>query len=229
MSFPYSSLGSGTRIALFGRSGSGKSYLGKWMILRSTSMRWIVLDTKHDPIFDDWHIVTGLPSARQMTEAWGRHANVVVRPAPDENNDAILDLWLAMLHDAFTRFGILIDETYQVAYGTRAGPGFTGLVTRGRVRGQTVIMGSQRPAWVPRYVFSEAVGYCIMSLNLKGDRERVAEMVGDRWYRDVMAPMQRRQWLYYDVDNDRLLKMSPVTIIDVPVVMTDEEHRKLTA
>lgn len=218
MSFPYSGLRPGQRIALFGRAGSGKSHWSKWAVLRSGALRWLILDTKYDPIWNDWPILEALPSSRQLREAWSAHERVVVRPLPAENNEAVLDLWLEMVHDQFNRFGIVIDETYQVAFGSRAGTGFTGLVTRGRVRGQTVIMGAQRPAWVPLFVFTEATGYAIMSLTVRDDRARVAGMVGDRWRGYVMRPVRERSWLWYDVGRDRLTTMQPVVIFDVPVV-----------
>lgn len=216
MAFPYSGLAPGQRIALFGRAGVGKSHWCKWAILRSRRLRWIVLDTKYDPVWDNWYIHPSLPSARQLGELWRIYERVVIRPAPAENNEAILDIWIEMLHERFNRFGIVIDETYQVAFGARAGPGFTGLVTRGRVRGQTVIMGAQRPAWVPRFVFTEANGYAIFALNMAQDRQMVASMVGDRWKGRVMGRIPPRRWFWYDVSSDRLTAMDPVTIWDVP-------------
>lgn len=219
MAFPWSGLEPGKRVALFGRAGVGKSHLSKWIVLRSTMMRWIILDTKHDPIYEEWIMIDELPTTAKLHELWQIASQVVVRPRPHENNADVLDLWLEMIHDRFNRFGIVIDETYQVAFGPRAGAGLTGLVTRGRVRGQTVVMGSQRPAWVPRFVFTEAIGYCIMSLNLLEDRQRVSAMVGDRWKRDVLRPIKERQWLWYDVNRDRLTRMEPVVILPVPVIV----------
>jgi hypothetical protein len=195
----------------------GKSYWAKWAVLRSHRLRWVILDTKHDPEWDSWYIQSPLPSARQLGELWREHERVVVRPAPAENIDGVLDIWLEMLHENFNRFGIVIDETYQVAFGPRAGPGFTGLVTRGRVRGQTVIMGAQRPAWVPKFVMTEANGYAIFALNVMTDRQVVAGMVGDRWKRQVLGRLTPRRWLWYDVASDRLVSMNPVAIWDVPV------------
>lgn len=229
MSFPYTGLPAGKRVAVFGRSGVGKSYLSKWIVLRARSVRWCVLDTKHDPEFDDWPAFDELPSAAQLRETWQEASQIVIRPKPIENNEATLDMWLEMLHERFNNFGIVIDETYQAAYGQRAGPGFTGLVTRGRVRGQSIVMGSQRPAWVPRFVFTEAIGFCIMSLNLLEDRERVARMVGDRWRRQVLRPLKERQWLWYDVARDRLTEMSAVTILDIPVIVDDPAEREIIA
>lgn len=207
--FPRGGIAAGHRLAVFGRAGSGKSYLTKWAVLRSQKQRWIVLDTKHDPLFEDWHPHDGLMTMDALARAWRDSARVVVRPKPFQSTPAILDAYLSDLHDAFENFGTLIDETYQVAFGARAGAGLTGLVTRGRARKQTVIMGSQRPAWVPRFVFSEANGYVVMNLNLKQDRDRCYEMTGRR---RVLERVEPRHWLYYDVNADALTPFAPVAI-----------------
>lgn len=213
MAFPSSPLRSGQRLGLFGRSGSGKTYLAKWIILQTPNLRWLILDSKHDPNFDAWFPREGLPAPRQIMKWWRKHGRIVVRPKPEENDPRILDLWLSVIHDGLERFGLLIDEGYQVTRGVQPGPGLTGLITRGRIRGQTIIVGSQRPAWLPRFVFSEANGYIVMNLALRDDRERVADMVSDRYHEAVLTPLPPREWLYYDIAADRLSHFRPVTII----------------
>ena len=164
----------GTRLALVGRAGSGKTHLGKWFMLTS-GMRWVVLDSKHDSGFSKWRPMRGLASSRQIARAWKEEQVVVIRPEPHENAPAVLDAYLGDLHDMFDGFGTFIDETYQVAIGGRPGAGLTGLVTRGRDRRQAVIMGMQRPAWVPKFVFSEANYMAILSLSLMQDRKAMFE------------------------------------------------------
>ena len=207
--FPYGPIEQGQRVAVFGRAGSGKTYLTKWAILKTQTVPWIVLDTKHDPNFDDWHPHDGLLTMDQLFRTWKERRIVVVRPTPRQSIPEILDAYLSNLHESFDNIGVAIDETYQVAFGPKAGPGLTGLVTRGRVRKQTVIMGSQRPAWVPRFVFTEANGYAIMSLTLMADRKTVYDMTGKA---RVLNKVEPRHWLYYDVSGDTLRPFKPVTI-----------------
>lgn len=207
--FPNGPIRPGHRIAVFGRSGSGKTYFTRYAILRSSNMRWIVLDTKHDPEFDDWSPEDGLVTMDKLARLWRERAIVVVRPRPHQCVPVILDAYLGDLHEGFERIGVSIDETYQVAFGSRAGPGLTGLITRGRVRKQSVILGSQRPSWVPRFVFTEANGYVIMNLTLLVDRKATYEMTGkDR----VLSRVEPRHWLYYDIGDDKLTAYKPVTI-----------------
>ncbi len=203
-------LSGGQRLALFGRAGSGKTYLSQWMLLRS-KLKWIVLDTKHDPNFDEWRPVGSLIAPSRMSRLWQDRQHIVIRPGPEQSTPQALDHYLYELHDSFENFGILIDETYQVAYGPKAGPGLTGLITRGRARKQAVICGSQRPAWVPRFVFTEANYYIIMSLNIAGDRKTVYDFTGKKRVLDRVEP---RHWLHYDVASDQMTAYRPVKIVN---------------
>jgi hypothetical protein len=60
----------------------------------------------------------------------------------------------------------------------QAGVGLTSWLTRGRSRRQSFLGGTQRPAWVSRFVFSESDYLSIFSLNLKEDRKRMYEACG---------------------------------------------------
>jgi hypothetical protein len=198
----------GKRLAVVGRTGSGKTYLERWFMLRS-GLRWVVLDTKHDPGFNDWRPSGGLLEPKALKRRWADTPYIVVRPHPVQNNPATLDYYLGQLHDAFEGFGVCVDETYQVVTGPRPGPGLTGLVTRGRVRRQAVILGSQRPSWVPRFMFSEADYVAAMSLTLLADRQRVFEFTGDQRSLLRLAP---REWLWYDVAANHMTLYAPVLI-----------------
>ncbi len=198
----------GKRLALVGRTGSGKTYLARWFMLRS-GLRWVVIDTKHDPGFSDWRPASTLLDPKALKRRWADNPYVVVRPPPAHNNPAVLDAYLGQLHDAFEGFGVCIDETYQVVTGPRPGPGLTGLVTRGRVRRQAVIMGSQRPSWVPRFMFSEADYVAAMSLTLRNDRERVWEFTGDARTLQRLPP---REWYWFDVAANHMTLYAPVVI-----------------
>lgn len=204
----YPQLAPGERAALVGRSGSGKTYLGRYLMLR-TPLRWVVLDSKWDPGYDRYAPLKGICGARTLTRAWDGQQIVVVRPKPSENKAAILDMWLGELHDWFEGFGTLIDETYQVSVGTQPGDGLTGLVTRGRARRQTVIMGCQRPTWVPLFVFTESNFVAELSLSTDKDRKRVADSTGVPAAMEQLPP---RYWLWIDIAGASATKYGPVTI-----------------
>lgn len=199
----------GKRVTLVGRTGSGKTTLGKWLMLRAP-LRWAILDTKHDSSFAEWRPAAGLQSMRAIKRAWRERQMVVIRPAPHEMHPRTLDAYLGELHDAFDTFGTMVDEVYQFSSSQFPGPGLTGLVTRGRDRRQAVIMGSQRPARVPLFIYSESDHLAIMALSLPADRKRVFEFAGGR--PEVMAKMEPRYWWWFDVATERLRLYGPVSI-----------------
>ena len=199
----------GTRASVFGRSGVGKTTLNKWLMLHSP-MRWIVLDTKYDDAFNNYKIVNKLPSMGDIANGIKNSKFYVVRPKPNEiSNSSILDDWLFDIHDGFNNIGVNIDEGYQVALGSNAGPGLTGLLTRGRARGQSVIVGSQRPARLPLFVFTEANHYFVMQLSSLDDKKKVADYTGKREI--LKERIEPRHWMHFNVASGELVRYGPVS------------------
>lgn len=200
----------GQRATLVGRSGVGKTTLGKWLMFRSP-LRWIVLDTKHDDGFNGYKTFNKLPTMKELAHGLPDNKLLVVRPTGGElTQPRVLDNWLAVIHDSWDDIGVMIDEGYQVAMGANAGPGLTGLLTRGRARGQAVIVGSQRPARLPLFCFTEANYFFIMQLSSKDDKKKLYDYTGQRvLLTDVIPPYEFR---YFDVARGTLTGYSPVTI-----------------
>jgi hypothetical protein len=200
----------GERVAIWGRAGVGKTTLSKWAMFRSP-MRWIVLDTKHDDGFNGYRAVNKLPSMAAIGQMLKDNKLIIVRPTTQEtSNSRLLDDWLGQIHDSWNDVGVLIDEGYQVALGSNAGPGLTGLLTRGRQRGQSVIVGSQRPARLPLFCFTEANHYFIMQLSSKDDKKKIYDYTGKKEIMtEIIAPYH---WQHFNVAEGTLTKYSPVTI-----------------
>lgn len=162
--------------------------------------RILVIDTKIEPRY------RGLPRSRiiaDVSQAWepetryeSREGPTVYiwRPAietvqdPEKLDEALLALYHRYRHV------IVIDELYPLHTAGRAGPGLTALLTRGRSRGITTVMGSQRPAWVSRFCLSETQHYWIYPLVDKQDRRRLSEVVPDM---PVESLIPRYHFLYY--------------------------------
>lgn len=198
-------------MSLTGRSGSGKTTLGRYLMARS-KMKWVVLDTKHDSGFDKAFIIDGLPDAKKIMKAWEGNDLVVIRPSPMQNVKEVLDPYINYLHESLDNFGLFIDEAYQVAFGPNPGPGLVAVVTRGRVRGQSVIVGSQRPSWIPKFCFSEANYFAVMSLNTLEDREKIYSFIGNE---EVLKKQPPRKFWWYDVGDDELTPFGAVTLKEV--------------
>lgn len=203
----------GQRLAIVGRSGVGKTYLARWFMLHSPQ-QWVAMDTKADPDFDAWRPLNGLPSMRVIRARWDRgHKVVVIRPSRAELDRVTLDSYLGDLHETFLNFGTFIDEVYQFQIGGQPRAGLTGIVARGRARNQASILGSQRPAWVPKFMFSEASLIAVMALQLEQDRKEMFDMTGRP---EMFARLKKREWFLYKTDAPddprELIRYKPVTI-----------------
>lgn len=59
----------------------------------------------------------------------------------------------------------------------RAGSGLIALLTRGRSKGISVLMSTQRPAWLSRFCFTEAQKYYIYRLTDRRDSKVLGEYI----------------------------------------------------
>jgi hypothetical protein len=200
----------GQRAAIWGRAGVGKTTLGKWAMFRSP-MQWVVLDTKYDDGFNGYRTANKLPAMSKIGQVLRDEKLYVIRPTNAEISDPRrLDSWLGEFHESWNNTGIFIDEGYQVCLGSNAGPGLTGLLTRGRQRGQSVIVGSQRPARLPLFCFTEANHYFIMQLSSRDDKKKIADYTGRKEIVDKQ--IEPFHFLHFDVAKGKLTPYSPVRI-----------------
>lgn len=202
----------GERALLVGQTGSGKTTLATWLIQRLAHYPRIVIDTKHEPKFlglpdtavvEDWEAVAPLLRRSPLP----RH--VVVRPSLTIATDPEALDGLLMSHYRHLRgVPIYIDEGYQLHVNGRAGPGLMALLTRGRSRGITTIIGTQRPAWLSRFCFTECQRFYVLRTIDRQDRKRVAEVTP--YPVDVVPPPH--YWGYWDASLDDYQWYSPVPV-----------------
>jgi hypothetical protein len=210
-------LGKGQRGVLIGRTGSGKTWGGIFQLQHSPQPVVIVLDTKGEPAFNT------LPRENETHEFYNsgdaflkayRSSDLpnymIVRPSPDEIADPLeMDGILAGIYTRNRECLTYIDEAYQWHVNGRAGAGLVGLLTRGRSKGMSTLISTQRPAWVSRFVFSEAEKYYIYRLLDKRDKKTISEYIpisiDDElpkyhfWYYDNLDDDQRECLLYRPV------------------------------
>src|SRR5574337_184117 len=98
----------------------------------------------------------------------------------------------------------------ETSFNTSRGQmGLTAYLTRGRERGQSFLGQTQRPAWISRFIFSEANYISEMALNLLDDRKRMFQFIGHATALEKLPP---HEWLWYSVDTDTLRHFLPIPI-----------------
>lgn len=197
------------RYCVAGRTGSGKTTLASWFLNRS-SQHWIILNPKHTAAYRQLpdSIVHRKFKPRDLLSDLRRRKFVNLELSGYEAEAEYMDGVVGWLHGALSNVGLCCDELYTLHSGNgRAGPGLIGWLTRGRERRQSLLGLMQRPAWVSRFVFTEASAIIEMDLTFEEDRETLYEYTGSRYF---LNRVLGHRWLYYDVARDRIELYGPV-------------------
>lgn len=187
------------RTAVIGSTGSGKTQFAVWLLsTRDFDVRpWIIFDYKGDELIEDIGPQVISIHAPPPTKP-GIYA---VRPIPDLDDKAVENfLWKIW---AQGETGIYIDEGYML--GPR-NPALNACLTQGRSKHIEMIILSQRPMWLSRFVFSEANYFAIFNLTDLDDRKTVRRFIGGR----SISTLPKYNCLWYDVDKQEPCQFAPV-------------------
>jgi hypothetical protein len=184
----------GEHLALVGTTGSGKTFLARSLL------RWrkhvVFLKTKPDDIY------------------WGgwRRVREVKRIDPRQHGHWILDPAFERQWSEFSRamsmawteggWTVYADEAY---YLTSLGleDSLVKLLTQGRSKAISVVVGMQRPAWVSRFALSEPTHVFAFRLGDKRDLRAISEGVSDDLAQAV-PELDQYQFAYYHKVTRRL-------------------------
>lgn len=190
------------RLSIVGATGSGKTQAAQWHLShrRYDLMPWVVYNTKADESID------AIPYAHQIEidRVPVDPGVYIVKPLPHETEAIEAHLW-SIWNRGNT--GVYIDEGY--AFGNNNEP-FRSLLTQGRSRRVPMIVLSQRPVWLDRFVFSESEFFQAFRLQHQKDRAAMEEIIPASL--DRLPPYH--SW-YYDALGNNLYNMQPVPSIDV--------------
>lgn len=157
-----------------GRSGSGKTTLLRAIL--PTYRRVLFLDPKRRNDFGGWALVEGERDARRE---WPRHTErIIARPALLERERDWSEL---LCRHAYYVAGctVALDELPQGTTANIGLPWLETLLRRGREALITTYVATQRPKDIPLEILSEAEHVFAFALNLRADRDRVREVIGD--------------------------------------------------
>ena len=190
------------KLAIVGRTGSGKTVAAVWHLSNADfdERPWIILDYKND------ELINGINRAKvigfeELPEDPGIYILKII-PGDEEKVSA----WF---YSVWKRgdMGVLIDEGYMIDPREKW---FNACLTQGRSKRISIIVLSQRPVWLSRFVFSEADFFQIFDLTHVKDMDKVREYVRDDGSQQMDEPLQNYHSWYYDVSRKRLDTFGPV-------------------
>ena len=190
------------RHAIIGATGSGNTQAGLWHLSRRNFhlMPWLIYNWKGDESID------AIPGAFEigLDEVPDSPGVYVVKPLPHEEDEVEAQMWKIWERG---HTGMFVDEGYMVPRNQRA---FRATLTQGRSKHIPMIVLSQRPTWMDRFVFTESEFHQVFRLQHTDDIKSVQKFVPA----DLETRLPEYHSYYYDVGQNKVAKLGPVPDID---------------
>jgi len=157
---------------IFGKRGSGKSYLAKKEV--QVCKRLLIYDTLGE--YTEGVVVESLIELKTFwTKVYAGNFRLIYRPLdPPAEFDVICDLVWELGDMTF-----LVEEIDCFCSVQSLGPSFKAIIQRGRHKDVTLIGITQRPASVARLLTSQAKEICIFNTNEPRDIKYFSELIGE--------------------------------------------------
>lgn len=193
--------GTRERLAVFGRTGSGKTRFLVWNLSMSsiTELPWIIIDHK-----DDGYLKK-LPRVEQISlKELPKYPGVYYISAKFEDDEEV-DLYLKR-HLAKGNRGLFTDEGASIPQREPRFLGLKSLFAQGRSKRTPVLFATQRPAWINKSVLSESDYFALFHLHYEDDKERARTFFPQQI--DERLDDYHSHW--YDVKQDAYFRLGPV-------------------
>jgi hypothetical protein len=196
-------------VSIFGRKGSGKSYLAQ-AFAESYPFDELVIDATADI-----HLPGALPLPSPVPSTWPKAEhpqrfrmvpNRLDRGHGDEVDRAI---GLAFAHGLSL---VWVDEIGEVAKANRVRPHFDLALHQGRHRRLSLLMAGPRPVDIDPLVLSQADWVFIFAMPHPADQERVAAnlAIDRRELADLIAGLGRYEFIGYNAEEHELWLFPPL-------------------
>lgn len=192
--------GADHRIYIVGSTGSGKTFAGVFHLSLTdfdTNRPAIIFDFKRDKLLNS----LGATEIDVNDKPPTKPGLYIVHPVPEEDDEAVTQMMRRIWSNEDTI--VYIDEGYMVGNRNKA---LNLLLTQGRSKHVQMIILSQRPVWVSRFVRSEADFFQIFRLNDQSDYDTIQGMISV----DIRERLPKYHSHYYDVSNDAAAVFGPV-------------------
>ena len=221
----------GKRGLLVGQTGSGKTQNALFQLRESRVWPIIIFDTKIEPAFfdlpvkgDSIDVVESFSDFEKQSKLRRneRPDFLIVRPSITESQDPEqMDQYTQLAYHKFGSGLFYYDEIYNWHNNGQAGPGLIGMLTRGRSKGKTVLMATQRPSWISRFCITEAQRFYIHWLADQRDKKTLASVIPGFDKLDTVPPYH---FYYYSTTDHRA---APRIFKPVPLAPEIPEEEKV--
>ncbi len=212
----------GEHVSLVGPTGQGKSTLGLALLPRRDYV--MVLATKpKDATLDRMTRRRARPRYRTVRDVNDRPVDasrLLVWPRFDSSDDIVVqaDVMHRALDAAFSEGGwcLFVDELYYLVEMLGLSTMLRLIWQQGRSLGVSLVGATQRPAWVPLELYSQATHVFLFRHNDRRDLDRLSGIAsaGDvepRTIREIVGHLGKNQFLYVNTRTGDMLR-SRVTI-----------------
>lgn len=188
------------RLCIVGMTGSGKTHAALWHLSRRNydEKPWIVYDFKVDEFINSIPGTFELAVNAPPPEHPGLY---IVHPIPEDDDDAVMDQMTAIWKAE--DIGVYVDEGYMISSKNK---GFRKLLTQGRSKHIPMIVLSQRPVWMDKFVFTESEFKQVFRLQNSDDIGKMEQYIPY----DLSRTLPQRHSYYYDTIDNVLKVMKPV-------------------
>lgn len=163
-------------VSIIGQNGSGKTQLAAWLLSKIdwTKRRGVIIDYKREQLFrplKDIKLI-GMFRGRPPWKMPRKPGLYIVQPEPWEKEE-IESFLYAIWQRGKTL--VYVDEAHMLPKQDEGA--FQALLTQGRSKQIPMIVLTQKPSWVSRFVFSEAKHFSVFHLNDERDKKTVQQFV----------------------------------------------------
>lgn len=206
------------RTAIIGRTGSGKTQFAAWLLSLAPfdKQPYVIVDYKRDVLLNAIDRIEEI----RLGYVPKKPGVYIVKPLPDEMEEVNEWLWKVWAQE---KVGLYFDEMYNVPDPVKKSA-LKAVLTQGRSKAIPAICLTQRPAWISRFVFSEADFYAVFHLNTIKDIQKIEEFFPKET--DVRNRLPEYNSYWYDVGSNASFELKPAPSAEITLQRFDDRLRR---